>query len=37
MDQKQLSQYIFYNGMMGKGNNMFVGFTNNMFVNQNKN
>lgn len=37
LNQEQLNQYIFYNGMVGKNTNMFVGFTNNMFVNQNTN
>jgi len=35
LNAETLDKYIFYNGLMGKGNNLFVGFSNNMFVNQN--
>lgn len=35
LNDTQLNSFVFLNGLMDGGGNLFVGFTNNMFVNQN--
>jgi len=35
LNDTQLNSFVFLTGLMNSGGNLFVGFTNNMFVNQN--
>ena len=35
LNETELNTFVFLNGLMDSGGNLFVGFTNNMFVNQN--
>ena len=35
LNQTMLNSFVFYNALMDNGGDLFIGFTNNMFVKQN--